>query len=65
MNGIKASLRLELIGLNKFEIFAREEQVNLVSLRGGDNQIYSQILNNRKPNILISKKILYNLHLSI
>ena len=49
MNGIKASLRLELIGLNKFEIFAREDQVNLVSLRGGNNQIYSLILNNRKP----------------
>ena len=49
MNGIKASLKLELIGLNKFEIFAREDQVNLVSLRGGNNQIYSLILNNRKP----------------
>ena len=49
MNGIKASLRLELIGLNKFEIFAREDQVNLVSLRGGNKQIYSLILNNRKP----------------
>ena len=55
MNGIKASLRLELIGLNKFEIFAREDQVNLVSLRGGNHQIYSLILNNRKP---ISKIIL-------
>ena len=49
MNGLKASLQLELIGLNKFEIFAREDQVNLVSLRGGNNQIYSLILNNRKP----------------
>ena len=49
MNGIKASLRLELIGMNKFEIFAREDQVNLVSLRGGNQQIYSLILNNRKP----------------
>ena len=49
MNGIKASLRLELIGLNKFEIIAREDQLNLVSLRGGNNQIYSLILNNRKP----------------
>ena len=49
MNGLKASLRLELIGLNKFEIFARDDQVNLVSLRGGNNQIYSLILNNRKP----------------
>ena len=49
MNGIKSSLPIELIGLNKFEIFACEDKVNLVSLRGGNNQIYSLILNNRKP----------------
>ena len=58
-NGIKASLRLELIGLNKFEIFACEDQVNLVSLRGSNNQIYSLILNNKKP---ISKINLSSIH---
>ncbi len=59
MNGIKASLRLDLIGLNKFEIFACENQVNLVSLRGSNNQIYSLILNNKKP---ISKIMLSSIH---
>ena len=49
MNGIKTSLKLELIGLNKFEIFAYEDQVNLVSLKGRDNQVYSVILDSRKP----------------
>ena len=58
MNGIKASLQPELIGLNKFEIIACEDQVNLVSLRGRNNQIYSLILNNRKP---ISKIMLTSL----
>ena len=59
MNGIKASLSLELIGLNKFEIFACEDQVNLVSLRGSNNQIYSLILNNKKP---ISKIMVSSIH---
>ena len=59
MNGIKASLNLDLIGLNKFEIFACENQVNLVSLRGSKNQIYSLILNNKKP---ISKIMLSSIH---
>ena len=59
MNGIKASLSLDLIGLNKFEIFAFENQVNLVSLRGSNNQIYSLILNDKKP---ISKIMLSSIH---
>ena len=52
-------MRLELIGLNKFEIFACEDQVNLVSIRGSNNQIYSLILNNKKP---ISKIMLSSIH---
>ena len=59
MNGIKASLKPELIGLNKFEIFACKDQVNLVSIRGSNNQIYSLILNNRKP---ISEIMLTSIH---
>ena len=59
MNGIKASLRLEPVGLNKFEIFACEDQINLVSLRASNNQIYSLLLNNRKP---ISKIMLSSIH---
>ena len=59
MNGLKASLRLEPIGLNKFELFACEDQINLVSLRASNNQIYSLLLNNRKP---ISKIMLSSIH---
>ncbi len=63
MNGIKASLSLELIGLNKFEIFACEDQVNLVSLRGSNNQIYSLILNNKKPISKITLSSIHEIHI--
>ena len=64
MNGIKSALPVELIGLNKFEILASENRINLVSLKARDDKICSLILNNRKPANQISLSTMQKINLS-
>jgi tRNA A37 threonylcarbamoyladenosine modification protein TsaB len=61
MNGIRSVLPIELIGFNKFEMLASKNQINLVSVKAFNNQIYSLILDNSiatgQVNISLIKEI--------